>query len=311
MGRARVVGAYAAQPAGASERRAFIDSVLGLPGCDGLEIPFGSTEYERDRVWLWDALPPGGSHVLTLVAASMEALGRDSTWGPASGSAAGRDAALGLYARARDQAADVVAAGHRVVAVQVQSAPRPIGPAGASAEALRETLTTAAAWDWCGAALTIEHCDAHRAGEPFEKGFLSLADEVAVAAELRASGLPTEVGITINWGRSAIDARSAEGVNAQVRSAREGRVLLGLMLSGTVGADGAFGAAWADSHAPLHDEDPTLGEPTSLLTRERTRSALNAAGEGLRYDGLKIGVRPRDMPSERRLGFVRRLLEAM
>lgn len=309
--RTRVVGAYAAQPADEAGRRAFVAQVLSLPGCDGLEIPYASASYAQDRTWLWDSLPPGGAHVLTLVAASMEALGRDEEWGPASGSPSGRRAALDLFARARDQVAESVGRGQRIVAVQVQSAPRPVSATGSSAEALLETLGTAASWDWCGAALVIEHCDAHRAGQPYDKGFLSLEDEIDVVRQVRASAPGTAVGLTINWGRSAIEARSAAGVDAHVRAARGAGVLSGLMFSGTVGAAGAFGPAWSDSHAPLYDDDPLVGEPTSLLTDQWVRSAQDAAGDGLLYDGVKIGVRPRDMPFDQRLGFVRRLLAAL
>ena len=68
----------------------------------------------------------------------------------------------------------MTAAGHRVVAVEIQSAPRGIATPAPDPGALQETLAVAANWDWCGASLAIEHCDAFRAGRPHAKGFCDL-----------------------------------------------------------------------------------------------------------------------------------------
>lgn len=121
--------------------------------------------------------------------------------------------------------------------------------------------------------------------------------------------MPTEVGLTINWGRSAIDTRRASGPDEQIVLARQVGVLAGLMFSGAPGADGRFGPTWTDSHAALHD-DPTVGVLTSLLTT----ALVHSARPGRRRTdlrGLKIGVRSRDLPLEDRLAVVSRLLRAM
>ena len=268
-----IVGVYAALPTDAVGRRRLTSAVLGLPGCDGLEIPFGSAGYEQDRGWLWDAVAPGGAHVVTLVAATMEALGVDPDFGPASGSERGRAASLDLLRAARDEVARVSASGHRIIAVELQSAPRGTAQPTPDAAAFGGTLAEAASWDWCGAKLVIEHCDAYRPGQPHAKGFLSLADEIAVARDVTTNEA-TSVGVVINWGRSAIDLRSAEGPVEQITQARDAGVLRGLMLSGTADVEGPFGPAWSDSHAPMQADDPGVGEPTSLLTPELMRRCL-------------------------------------
>jgi len=310
MMRARIVGVYAALPAEPVGRQSLTSAVLDLPGCDGLEIPFGSLGYEQDRQWLWDRMPPSRTHVFTLVAATMEALGQDEAWGPASSSQAGRAAFLGLLSEARDEVARVTAAGHRVLAVEIQSAPRGTAQPAPNSAALRETLAVAAAWNWCGASLTIEHCDAFRSGQPHAKGFLNLEEEIA-AVQAIAGNSGTDFGITINWGRSAIDCHKASSVDAQITQARRAGVLRGLMISGTTGSAGAFGPAWSDSHAPLYDADPLAGEPTSVLTEELVGRAIRAAGDDLQYDGVKVGVRPRDATHEHRLAVISRVMRAM
>jgi hypothetical protein len=82
------------------------------------------------------------------------------------------------------------------------------------------------------------------------------------------------------------------------------------MASGATATDGPFGPAWSDSHAPMFADDPRSGEPTSLLTSELLRTALRAAGNGngLDYEGLKIGIRPPDASLDRRLALISRML---
>jgi hypothetical protein len=83
-----------------------------------------------------------------------------------------------------------------VVAVELHSAPTR-GPAGVSSSvaSFRVSLGELSGWDWHGAALVVEHCDAWNADHAPAKGFLSLQDELAAI-----EGMP--VGISINWARS-------------------------------------------------------------------------------------------------------------
>lgn len=75
-------------------------------------------------------------------------------------------------------------------------------------------------------------------------------------------------------------------------------------------SEGPFGPAWSDAHAPLGGDGPGE-EPTSLLTPDLVRSALDAAGDALTFDGLKVGIRPADADAATRLRTVRALLAAM
>ncbi len=168
-----------------------------------------------------------------------------------------------------------------MAAIELQTAPARTG----SAEALARSLTEIAAWDWSGAAILIEHCDALVPGHEPEKGFLSLADELAVAREL---GL----GVLINWARSVIETRSPDGAVAHVTEA--GDLLGGLMFSGVADRQVRDYPAWVDAHLP-----PAPREPASLLTADeiaRTRAA--AASTGLL--GAKVGVSSSDQsPADR------------
>src|SRR5438034_923832 len=75
------------------------------------------------------------------------------------------------------------------------------------ADAFRRSLDELRAWDWRGAALSVEHCDAFVPGQAPAKGFLALGAEIDA---IRASHGATPVGVAVNWGRSAIEARDPE-----------------------------------------------------------------------------------------------------
>jgi hypothetical protein len=107
--------------------------------------------------------------------------------------------------------------GRRVVlAVEIHSAPgsenRIVKP---NSSAFQRSLDEAAALDWDGAALLVEHCDAYIAGQKPAKGFLTLADEIGALSSL--SGSP--MGLSLNWGRSMIELRDPGRVIDHVTAA--------------------------------------------------------------------------------------------
>jgi hypothetical protein len=132
--------------------------------------------------------------------------------------------------------------------------------------------------------IVIEHCDAFISGQHPEKGFLSLSDEIAA---IQSSGC--EVGILINWGRSAIEFRDASRVVEHIESAKSANLLQGLIFSGASSAEGLFGYPWIDAHHPFRkSENHNFGDPESLLTEELAKAAMRAAGE-IPLLGIKMG----------------------
>jgi hypothetical protein len=165
------------------------------------------------------------------------------------------------------------------------------------------------AWNWDGAALLLEHCDALMPSWAPSKGFLSLEDELAALATVnREANAPLRC--LINWGRSTIEGRSVATAPAHIERARSAGLLGGLMFSGCSDDAAARGGAWADFHLP-----PTAalrsGE-TSLLSPDATRAALAAAADvnALTVLGMKIGAAP-DASLSRRLDILRRSAAAL
>lgn len=283
-----LVGAYAAQPA---DPTAYYALLAEQPWIDGLEIPYPGV-LAADAPTLARSLPPGWANSVTLIPGTMGRLGADPTFGLASPDAEGRAAALSHAGAVRDAVAELVAAGALVRHVQVHSAPTRI----ADADAFTRSLATLQGLDWSGADLVIEHCDAWVPGQPPEKGFLSLTAEIDVARRLG-------VGIHINWGRSALEARDADAPREHIVAAREAGVLSGVIFSGAGDRPTTFGGAWADVHLPASPD-----EPLSLMTPARIAECAQAAGD-VAYLGAKLQM-PKDVSTARRLAMLTTIADA-
>ncbi|MFI5361509.1 MAG: DUF4862 family protein [Elusimicrobiota bacterium] len=302
------VSEYAAAPPGAPWDRAAEDELIeGLARLElaGLELPFygDGRLHAHDEAWLIARLRPEWRLILTLLPGTMQRLKDDQVFGLASADADGRRRALDFAEEARRAVEKLSAALGRgaVAAVHLHSAPRLDAGAASSAAAFAASLGDLRGRDWCGAELLGEHCDAAVPGRPFDKGFLSLDDELAAIA--RSSG-PTMTRVAINWGRSAIEARSADGPLRHLRRAREDGRLAGLFFSGATPADPNYGT-WKDSHAPLSNSCPA-----SLLTPAAAKAALNEAGE-LAYLGLKIQPLPASLGVPERLAMIQAGVDAL
>ena len=281
-----ILGAYPIEPDDPGQSRRLFE-LLGASGLyGGLELPYHST----GGVGWPEGAPRDWRAVITAIPGTMNRMGADPVFGLASEDAEGRARAIDFAAGIRDYVAAVAAAGPLQVAVELHSAPR----AGGCLDALAESLTLLAAWDWSGAKLVIEHCDAPRPSWTPEKGFLELDDEIAVLAAVAAVA-GTRLGITINWARSAIEGRSPDTAVRHIESARKAGVLSGVMFSGCSPVATDFGYPWIDAHLPAREVE---GAPnSSLLTADRIRESVVAAGP-VDYLGLKIGLRPASLGVE-------------
>ncbi len=295
-----IVGAYAASPSlvgwDAERETEYLQRVLSLPGVRGLELPWPGRLHLHDADWLLRALPASADLVVSAIGDTVGSLASDAGYGLASRDRRGRARALDHTARLRDDVARLTDASGRagVIAVELHSAP--LASAG-SAEALRASLEEVAGWDWSGAEVVIEHCDTLVAGQHPEKGYLPLADELEAIAGLAS--------LSMNWGRSAIELRGADGVAAQVAQASASGLLRGLVFSGVSDRDNAYGPAWEDNHPPF-----SADEPSSLLTADLALEALAAAGR-LDWVAVKMGWRPLDAALDARIEMIRHAVDTV
>lgn len=307
-----VLGAYALF--GGLPESEMVDAYRGLealPLVGALEMPFADALGENPSLGeLWDGLPGVvADHwdlIITCIPTVMGRLGVDPLYGLASRDDDGRKAALTDVRRALEVAratSDISGRG-RVRAIEIHSAPR---TAMSSVAALEASLTELLAIDAGGVQLALEHCDAARPERQPEKGFLEIEEELEV---LRAIG-DDRLGLSINWGRSAIEGRSARTPLQHVARASEAQLLSGIMFSGASDAEGPWGSAWSDSHvAPRGAGSESSAWSASLLGEEQIRATMDAAlGSDLRFLGVKITAAPDSTPVAERLVVAQRALE--
>lgn len=298
------IGAYAA--AAALDQAAEAALYAGLADMDvaGLEQPFFGALHRSDESWLISQIRPDWTIVLTTLPGTMDKLNDDKHFGLASADPDGRKRALDYMESARLSVEKIHGAlGRRaVLAVMVHSAPR-LGGSGAksSLEGFADSLTALRGRDWQGARLLVEHCDAAVPGQPPDKGFLRIEDDVMAA---KLSGGKTPIGLAINWGRSAVETRSAEGPLEHIRRAVQSDLLGALFFSGVTPAHPEYGE-WRDSHAPFSTKCPQ-----SLLTPAAAKAAL-AEAPSCPIIGLKLQTKPVMLTVPQRLAVIQDGLNAL
>jgi hypothetical protein len=304
-----VVGAYAASPAhrrwDTAAEEEFFEQLAQIPDVGAFELPWLGSIHPHDDAWLHRHFPTALGAVVTDIPYTMGRIAGDPGYGLASVDEGGRERAVADVGRVRDGVRGLDdAQGRRVVGVvELHSAPR--GVRGAS-DALAKSLTEIAGWDWDGADLVIEHCDAWREGQIPEKGFLSLDEELDA---IERSG--ADLGVSLNWGRSVIEGRTPATAVAHARASAERGLLRGFMASGAAATPTDFGPAWIDAHLPFAPE-PGLAHttPGSLMTTSDVRDVLRAAGP-LAWAGVKVGCAREDAPVAERVALVQEAVEVM
>nr|WP_300337059.1 DUF4862 family protein [Actinomyces sp.] len=305
-----VVGAYASLPAAPDERALYEELLAALPGVRGLELPFRDSIAENGDVQEMAArlAPAWDRNVVTAIPGTMVRVWADPTFGLASVDPAGRQAALAFTRQVRDGVEDLREAAGRdvVMAVELHSAPSGAPGTDHLAEAFGESLAIVADWDWGGARLLVEHCDAYVAPDRGEKRMLTLSEEIGVVTELARD----DVAMSLNWGRSALETRDANAPAEHVGQLREAGILAGLTFSGAGPVDTRYAKAWMDGHLPLDADEPG-SVMSAALVRQCTELALSdlPGGQPTPYIGAKCQVPPVASPAER-LTFLRHILEA-
>jgi hypothetical protein len=227
--------------------------------------------------------------VITDVAIAVAGRKANPTLGLASRDPDGRRAAISLARCLHEDAQFLIdqRGPNSVLAVEFHSAPlRRDGSASDLAESLREI----ADWDWGDIHLMIEHCDAEVDTHEPQKGFLSLQEEIDAIGKSQAP-----FGISLNWGRSVVELRSATRAVDHVRAVSGASMLRAMIFSGTAGVTTPFGPAWSDAHLPpAPSPEVPDGTAGSLLDAGRIREALVAGMP--EHIGLKIGWPDIDSP---------------
>ena len=290
-----IIGAYATAPSLAVnneliEREFYQNLIESIPEIRGLEIPFWGEEiHQFGSDFLFDIIDPSWENVLSCIPGTMSKLAKNPHFGLASDDENGRSEAISMHKRVNRilHKMNEYYGRQSVIAVQISTAPStPVKYVSSSTDSLFKSMEEILSWDWGGAKIVIEHCDAAVGNIPFEKGFLTMEDEVKTLVELKDLN---NIGITINWARSAIEGKNVETPVEHIKLALKNNILSGLMFSGVSDNDNRYGN-WKDMHMPFAQSFNTkFYEKKSLLTHEniiKTLKLLNV--NDLDYLGVKL-----------------------
>ena len=291
-----IVGAYASLPFDRRDQETYYSLLATQKWINGLEITFPG-DLSESLPWLsrqiadhWNA------NTITAIPGTMVNVGKNPAFGLASADEDGRASALKFTNRICKSVQELAdRTGRSVIKyIQLHSAPTRAAHSNAFARSLDEIAT----WNWSGARIVIEHCDAPREDHEPEKGFLELADECTIAAE-------HDVKVHINWGRSCLENRDAATPLQHITLARDKGVLAGVMFSGAGDKDTQYGYPWVDGHLPAYPD-----EPTSWMTPDQVRQCTQAAlGTPGVYFGAKVCV-PSESSLNERLAMLKNIRDA-
>ena len=308
-----IVGAYATAPSlGISnkdkEHEYYQKLVQVIPEIRGLEVPFlGDAIHSFGSDFLLSLMLPNWENVLSCIPGTMYALATMPTFGLASNDEYGRTEAIAMHKRANQilHRMNDYFGNQSVISVQIATAPSiPVQGVSSSMDAFLTSMDELLAWDWGGAKIVIEHCDAPVPKQSIAKGFLTLEEEIEALDSLSGD---IELGVIINWGRSAIEGRSPEKPVEHLTLASEKNVLSGLIFSGVSSSDERYGS-WSDTHMPFaRSFNVEHYEENSLLTLDSLSQSLNCINVGdLDYLGIKLLSMPiAESAIDRRVGLNR------
>lgn len=278
----------------------FYEKLRALPSIGGLELPLHAVEKMDDPWRHLDFLPRDLDYILTPLPYVMQSLEKQPTFGLASPDEAGRREALRLadLVHERKQRLEDHCGRASVRAVEWHSAPQRLS----NADALRRSLDSITRQNWGSTELWLEHCDAMIPGQIPAKGFLDLQSELKILREFR-------MGLNINWGRSALEARHPQGALTHIQEAVAAGVLRGLFFSSVTVEDPVYGT-WQDNHAPMQISGDRSWMPhSSLLTPAALVAALQAAQPAQALIGVKIQPAPASLSIAARLDCLQQHLQ--
>lgn len=121
--------------------------------------------------------------------------------------------------------------------------------------------------------------------------------------------LESDIGLSINWGRSAIEARSCSGPIEHIKKAAKENLLRGIIFSGAPAQESPYGV-WKDSHMPPAQSFniPSYAQKSLLTVEENKKCFDNCNAQQLAFIGGKISVRPNDISVEQRVSYNKSLL---
>ena len=215
-----IVGAYVSSISlrawNEKDETVFYSHLKKRPNIRGLEHPFYGKLHRYNDSWFLNHICPGWDFVFTTLPGTMDILKQNSSFGPASLDGDSRRAALEFILEANHAVKKLNAHLKRksVIAVLLHSAPAN----NSSKEIFADSLQKIGSWDWDGAKILVEHCDAFRKDGRHAKGFLPIEDEIWAVKQAK-------IGVMLNWGRSVVEGRNTQRILEQIEKLKKENLL--------------------------------------------------------------------------------------
>ena len=269
-----VIAGYTAAPAAKADASIYYKQLATVKRAEGLGLSWKDGQTESDIAELLEVIPAHWMITLNAVPSTFQAWAKDHSFGLASPDENGRQSAVRMVRKIADTIKTInQKAGRQVIlALEVQAAPGFSDRIFVSAvDAFAKSMREIAEFEWHGAEVLVEHCDAYVEGQKPAKGFLQLSEIIDVLKSLDSS----PIKLSLNWGRSLIEVRDPYRVVDHVRQGSASGLLRAFTFSGTADRESACGVAWADSHLVFSDTpDKTYADPASLMTLKLAKESL-------------------------------------
>ncbi len=305
-----IVGAYATSPCLYSWNKEleteYYRKLFAALEFQLVEHPYWGDLHTDDIKWFYDEVLSRRDVVITCVPGTMKHLKDDVNFGLASGNEDSRLNAVNFIKKVNGDVRQINSrfGYNKVFGVELHSAPNRFNATvDSSAEQFYRSIREIVCWNWSGSQILIEHCDEYKIGTVPEKGFLGIDDEIEVITRINTE-LNSNVGMVINWGRSAIEGKSTDTPIEHINKTDQAHILKGIVFSGCTDKEGPYGI-WKDTHMPPPQE---LGNiyyaDNSLMTLERIRNSIySAKNSKLLFIGFKILEMSAEAAIDRRVGL--------
>lgn len=254
----------------------------------GIEHPVYLNEERYPIAWLNENIPDNWQIIITALPLFMNELKNNPLIGLASSDEKDRYAAIKIMEKIAKyiEKINVSFARKIVTKLHFHSLPRNNKEILAGNKlALKKSLQDMQNINWNNIELNLEHCDAYINNQEVDKGFLLLEDELEALDHIKG------YGIMLNWGRSAIETKSAKGVISHINQAKNSNLLKGFFFSGCTNNPQSSYGYWKDTHMPPKNFiNGNYLQNDSMLGKEEIRDTLKELNERI-YLGIKVSNR--------------------
>lgn len=301
-----IVGAYVSAPSliydSLEDETNFYRNLKEIPQIRGLEIPFWGEKINKfgDK-FLIDQINANWENTLTCAPCSNDPVILGANIGLASNNNESRKKSIELHKNAHRIINSINDSFGKNMFLSIQILSSPINKDNqSSASSLQKSLEEILSWDWGATDVLIEHCDEYKETS-FDKGFLSIQDELEIVRNFNGSSL----GFVLNWGRSVIEAQNIEKIYDHIDIISAHNLLKGFMFSGTSRKNNLYGP-WKDLHMPFGEFESSLyPEIDSELNENSMNQFFSRVNiESLKYIGFKLMTLPHEKATmEKRIGI--------